>query len=100
MLYYALIGFTSGLDGTIRSAAVAEMVDPSELGAARSSLAALAVLSTAAGPAAVGLLLGAGFTLRGTLWLAAGVFLVASLLALAANLRFGIKPARPARAAP
>jgi MFS family permease len=100
MLYYALIGFTSGLDGTIRSAAVAEMVDPSELGAARSSLAALAVLSTAAGPAAVGLLLGAGFTLRGTLWLAAGVFLVASLLALAANLRFGIKPARAARAAP
>jgi MFS family permease len=93
--YYALIGLTSGLDGAIRSAAVAEMVDPAELGAARSSLASLAVLSTAAGPAAVGLLIGGGVSLSATLWLGAALFLVASLLAFAANLRFGIIGVRP-----
>lgn len=92
--YYALIGLTSGLDGTIRSAAIAEMVDPSELGAARSSLASLAVLSTAAGPVAVGLLLEAGASLSAVLWMGAALFILASLIALAANLRFGILGAR------
>lgn len=99
VVYYALIGFTSGLDGTIRSAAIAEMVDPSELGAARSSLASLAVLSTAAGPAAIGLLLSLGVSLTATLWLGAAVFLAASLLAFAANIRFGVVGARAAKLA-
>ncbi len=90
LIYYGLVGFTSGLDGTIRSAAIAEMVDPSELGAARSSVASLAVLSTAGGPVAVGLLLQLGIGITATLWLAAAVFVVASLLAFVANIRFGI----------
>jgi MFS family permease len=99
ILYYALIGFTSGLDGTIRSAAVAEMVHPSELGAARSNLTSLAVLSTAAGPATIGLLLGVGISLTGTLWLGAAFFLAASLLAFFANLHFGVTGGESARLA-
>lgn len=94
LLYYALVGFTGGLDGTIRSAAIAEMVDPSELGAARSSVASLAVLSTAAGPAAIGLLLQFGLSLWSSLWMAAGMFILASVIAFIANLRFGIYPLR------
>lgn len=85
-VYYALIGFSGGLDATIRSAAVAEMVAPSELGAARSFLASLAVLSTAAGPAAAGLLLAAGYGVPALLWGAAALLVAASLAALAANL--------------
>ncbi|MFN3727845.1 MAG: MFS transporter [Allosphingosinicella sp.] len=85
LLYMTLTGLSNGFGGTLRNAAIAEMVDPAHMGAARSFATAMMVLSTAVGPAAFGLLIVAGFDVTALLWTAAAIFAATSILGLAAN---------------
>jgi len=77
--YMALAGASAGLGATIRTAIVAEMVRPERLGAARSALTALMVVSTAIGPALYGWMMIAGLSETGLIW-----FTLAALIAVSA----------------
>lgn len=85
--YMALTGLSNGLGGTLRSATIAEIVEPSRMGAARSFATALMVVSTAGGPAIFGALISLGFTATGLLWVAAAIFAAASISGFLVNLR-------------
>jgi MFS family permease len=83
--YMTLMGISSGFSATLRTALIAELVRPMELGAARSSLTALMVLSTALGPVAYGGLLALGQGSAGMLWATVALTLVCSLVAMPAS---------------
>jgi len=78
-VYMALAGATAGLGATIRNAIIAELVRPERLGAARSALTALMVVSTALGPAIFGWMMLAGVTAVGLLWTTAGALVALSV---------------------
>lgn len=82
-VYLGLLGASAGAGGTLRTALVAELVRPGELGAARSGLTALMVFSTALGPAAYGWLMLAGIGADGLLWATLVLVALASVLAAA-----------------
>lgn len=77
--YMALLGFSTGLSGPMHTAIIAELVRPSRLGAARSAMTAVMVLSTAVGPALFGWLMLAGISVDGLLWLSLAAILAVSL---------------------
>ncbi|AHM58478.1 major facilitator superfamily mfs_1 [Flammeovirgaceae bacterium 311] len=61
-VFFILLGISSGVGNTVKSALQAEMFGVQYLGTVRSLFSALMVVSTAMGPAAFGLLLDAGFS--------------------------------------
>lgn len=89
-VYMALLGVSSGISATLRTAVVAEMVRPLELGAARSMLTALMVLSTALGPPIYGWALALGAGVEALLW-GTSVFMIAASAIAALSLRPGRK---------
>lgn len=84
-LYMLLAGLGAGASGTLVTALVAELVPPARLGAVRSLLAALMVVSTAIGPAVYGWLYAWGVSVPALLW--------GSLAALAAAALAAASPA-------
>lgn len=88
VVYMALTGFSNGLGGTLRSAVIAEIVDPATMGAARSFATALMVVSTAGGPAIFGLLIAWGVSPAALLWTAGAIFAAASVAGVLVNLRW------------
>ena len=89
-VYMALLGVSAGISATLRTAVVAEMVRPLELGAARSMLTALMVLSTAMGPPIYGWALALGASVEALLW-GTAVFMLAASAIAALSLRAGGK---------
>jgi MFS family permease len=83
--YMTLLGVSSGFSATLRTALIAELVRPIELGAARAGLTALMVLSTAMGPVAYGGLLALGWGAAGMLWVTVMLTVACSLLAVPAS---------------
>lgn len=77
-VYLILIGISSGLGSTIKSALQAELFGIRFLGTVRSLFTALMVISTALGPAAFGILLDAGLSFEEVLSISA-VFLLATI---------------------
>lgn len=88
VVYMALTGFSNGLGGTLRSAVIAEIVEPTKMGAARSFATALMVVSTAGGPAIFGLLIAWGASAAALLWAAGAIFAAASVAGVLVNLRW------------
>ncbi|MFN3535965.1 MAG: MFS transporter [Brevundimonas sp.] len=84
--FLALMGVTNAAGAILRTAIVAEWVVPARMGEARSFLTALMVLSTAIGPALYGVLMEAGVSVPGLLWLAAA----STLAALAPGVIYGL----------
>lgn len=72
-LFYGLLGISSGLGSTIKTAVQAEVYGTSQLGQVRSYLSTIMVLGTAAGPPVLGFLLDAGLSIQ-------SIMLTASLL--------------------
>lgn len=97
LIYMALAGATAGLGGTIRNAIVAELVRPERLGAARSSLTALMVVSTALGPALFGWMMLAGVTVDGLLWFTIVALVIISVLGALAEYPSFVRRPEPAR---
>lgn len=60
--FLVLAGVTNAAGALLRTSMVAELVPPERLGAARSLVSACMVVSTAAGPAVYGLLIGTGLS--------------------------------------
>ncbi len=85
-VFLALMGVTNAAGAILRTAIVAEWVAPARMGEARSFLTALMVLSTAIGPALYGVLMEAGVSIPGLLWLAAA----STVAALAPALIYGL----------
>lgn len=84
-VYMGLMGATAGMSGTLRTAVVAELVRPDQLGTARSGLTALMVVSTAFGPAVYGWMMLGGFDTEGLFWTTLVLLAVVSMIAAAAQ---------------
>ena len=80
-LMMTLLGTGIGMTGTIMNALWAEIYGTTHLGAIRSLITALGVMSTAASPALLGLMIDAGITASVLLWSMAAYVLVALVLA-------------------
>lgn len=78
-IYLTLIGLSSGLGSTIKSALLAEVFGITYLGTVRSLFAALMVISTAVGPAIFGFLLDLGLSYEAVFSLAS-LFLTLTIL--------------------
>lgn len=81
-VYLGAAGLSSGMANTIRTAVVAEFVPLDRLGAARSQLNAIAILTSAMGPPLLGWMLDAGATVAVALWASCGYVVVATVLAV------------------
>jgi MFS family permease len=68
-VYMAMVGFTTGSANTIRGAIVPELVPLDEIGAVRSTLTAVMVVSSAGGPAIYGWMLAANMDIANILGL-------------------------------
>lgn len=77
-VFYALLGFSSGLGSTIKTAIQAEIYGTQNLGKIRSYFSTILVVSTAVGPPVFGYLLDKQFTLNHILAMA-GVFVVIAI---------------------
>jgi MFS family permease len=77
-VFYALLGFSSGLGSTIKTAVQAEIYGTQNLGKIRSYFSTILVISTAVGPPVFGYLLDKQYTLNHILAMAA-VFVVIAI---------------------
>ena len=93
-VYFALAGTTSGMAATLRTALVADLVEPSRLGAVRSQLTAMMVIATALGPAAYGWLYEWGLGVAAVLWGSLAVMAAATGLGILAQLQAPIRRSR------
>ncbi len=83
-VYLGAAGLSSGMANTIRTAVVAEFVPLERLGAARSQLNAIAILTSAMGPPLLAWMLDAGASVAFALWASCGYTVLATALAVAA----------------
>lgn len=81
-LFYGLLGISSGLGSTIRTAVQAEVYGTAQLGKVRSYLSTIMVLGTAAGPPVLGYLLDGQFLMNHIMLSAAALILLIFLVSL------------------
>lgn len=87
-IYWLCAGVTSGMGTVVQSTVVAERVPRERLGQARSVLAAVGIVASAAGPSVYGFALAGGATITAVLWGSVAFLVAASALGLAATRRF------------
>lgn len=87
-VYWLCAGVTSGMGTVVQSTVVAERVARERLGKARSVLAAVGIVASAAGPSVYGFALAGGATITAVLWGSVALLAAASALGLAATRRF------------
>lgn len=93
-VYLLLAGATNAAGAILRTSMIAEMVNSAYLGAARSLVTAFMVVSTAAGPAVYSGLMALGVEVRGVLWIAVGMLMLAAVPALAAGIYVAMQQGR------
>ena len=81
-LFYGLLGISSGLGSTIKTAVQAEVYGSAQLGKIRSYLSTIMVLGTAAGPPVLGYLLDKDFSINYIMLYAALLTLIVFILSL------------------
>jgi MFS family permease len=79
-VFYALLGFSSGLGSTIKTAVQAEIYGTQNLGKIRSYFSTILVISTAVGPPVFGYLLDKQYTLNHILGMSGVLVVVAIFL--------------------
>lgn len=79
-VFYALLGISSGLGSTIKTAVQVEIYGSGKLGKIRSYFSTLLVLSTALGPPAFGILIDHGFSFNWIMAVLAAMVLVVFIL--------------------
>jgi MFS family permease len=84
-LYWFLAGVTSGMGTILQTTVVAEHVPLERLGSARSTLAAVTIVASAAGPSLYGLGVAAGAAITTVLWCSVAVLLAATFAGLRAS---------------
>ena len=89
-IFYGLLGISSGLGSTIKTAVQAEVYGTAQLGQVRSYLSTIMVLGTAAGPPVLGYLLDISFSISHVMLSAALLTVVVFLISLLVKVK---KPA-------
>ncbi len=89
-IFYGLLGISSGLGSTIKTAVQAEVYGTAQLGQVRSYLSTIMVLGTAAGPPVLGYLLDISFSISHVMLSAALLTVVVFLVSLLVKVK---KPA-------
>lgn len=89
-IFYGLLGISSGLGSTIKTAVQAEVYSTAQLGQVRSYLSTIMVLGTAAGPPVLGYLLDISFSISHVMLSAALLTVVVFLVSLLVKVK---KPA-------
>lgn len=86
-LFYGLLGISTGLGSTIKTAVQVEIYGKHNLGKIRSYFSTMLVLSTALGPPVFGFLIDKNYSFNGIMLIFASVVLVCTLLSFLINSR-------------